>query len=69
MLTLSSNKNPTNMDNQFVSTNIYTVHHLQLKHMEADYAEKICLQMWLSHLETLSQITEVSMYISGLHYL
>jgi hypothetical protein len=54
---------------QFLSTNIYTVLiiHLQLKHMEADYAVKICLKMWLSHLETWLQITESLLYISGLH--
>lgn len=66
--TCQATRNPTRVDDQFVSTNIYTVLiiHLQLKHMETDYAVKTCLQMWLSHLETLLQITEGMLYVSAL---
>jgi hypothetical protein len=66
--TCQATRNSTRVDDQFVSTNICIVPiiHLQLKHMEADYAVKICLQMWLSHLETLLQVIEDMLYIPGL---
>jgi hypothetical protein len=67
--TCQATRNPTRVDVQFVSTNNYNVPiiHLQLKHMEADYAVKTHLQMWLSHLETPLQIAEGMLYTSGLH--
>lgn len=70
MLTLSRNKKPYKSGWPiFVHKHIpYTVLHLQLKHMKADYAVKSCLPIWLSHPETVTDNWRLTVNIC-LHFL